>query len=247
MTTVTFKTKLSEAQKDVLDRAANRARVIIILNQNRNENEVWNAITLSDEHKGTLSALYTKGLVTLDDHLTGHGILTAKEIFAETCMDAEGGDWDGYMAKKLAEKREYQDQQELDRLSWKAVAEKLPVPEGFELRDYGRLSVEWQPTEFARMPGIKIEDKNAPYWGHQRHHLPEWTLQCSGVNAMDIETVELYQKGMEVAVGILRSWEEQYKDVEVHCLRHRFNAVTEGDAETAKLVCVYCGAEEDPA
>lgn len=244
MTTATFKTKLSEAQKDVLDRAANRVRVRVT-QQGVDENEAWNTTDLSKEHKATLDALQTKGLVMLNDHLTALGITTAKEIWNETCMEAEGGDWDGYIVKALAEKKEYEDKQEEERKEWKAIAEALPVPEGCELRDFGRLSIGWQPTEFARFPSIRIEDKNAPYWGQDRYRLPEWQIQCSGVGPMDMETVTLFEEALKVGRTILASWEEEYKDVEVKCLSHRFRAVTEGDAETAVMVCVHCGAEEE--
>lgn len=206
--------KLSEAQKDVLDRAANRVRTRII-NDGVSENLAWAECNMKAEHKGTLSALYVKGLTLLDDHLTALGITTAKEIWNETARPEDGGEWDTHIAKKIKEKKEREAKQDAERKAWKTEVEKLPVPEGYKLSDYGNLSVEWRAEEFAKMPSIRVEDRNAPYFGLARYEAPEWLIQCNGVGPMDRETVEQFMKALDVAHTVLTTFEDRYVDMEV--------------------------------
>lgn len=205
---------LSEAQKAALYRAANRVKSRII-NGDGDENEAWNRDSLGSEHKGTLSALYTKGLTTLDDHLTMMGITEAKAIWNKSEEAERYGEWSVHIANRIQEDAERAGVVEADRAAWKEYVATLPTPDGYKVFGSGNLSFEWRPEEFAKMPSILIEDRNAPYFGHVRYDAPEWLIQCNGVGPMELETVNQFRKALDLATEILSTLEERYKDVEV--------------------------------
>lgn len=212
--------KLSESQKDILYAVAGQALTSLVHSKQTETEAFHNAAKRLIDHQGMITSLMKKGVLDGQCDITELGIEEAKKVYGNTTHrgTVEREEFDDAVQRGREEQKRLEDARKARENEWNEFLASLPELPGYELPRGYPGHVQWKSVEFARIPDLKLEDKNHPHGSEDRYREAEWVFSGGGVSWMDTEALGDYINSLTTVKGILESLIEKYKDAPVKSL-----------------------------